>query len=74
MREDLAWQDNCQTSVFRWGLRQENVSIMHLPTGRKGWGNTKAEALASLASKLVADGYISINEARKGLQMPPWEL
>lgn len=50
---------------------QRFVEMTHLPTGTKASGLTEAEAVADLATALVAKGAISINSARFAMRLPP---
>ncbi len=64
---------DCRVDVYRHE-RVESVKITHLPTGTVAVAPTKDEAVAKLGAALIAQGDISINQARLAHGLPEWDI
>ena len=74
---------DCRIDVYRAGLPGQvppAVRITHLPTGitAEASGDSelsvRSEAIRKLASSLAARGDITINDGRRALGLPEWEM
>lgn len=62
-----------RTDVYRHE-RVESVKLTHLPTGTVAVAPSRDEAVAKLALALAARGDITINDGRRALGLPEWDM